>query len=188
MTIPLQERARSWSSNWNLPEMTVPLQEQAQSLSSSWIGSSADENASIFPALSWQNRLFGFGVCCFLGIVLNLCSFGSMTQLLTGRPVKFAVTYTIGNLLTLFSTFFIVGPHKQLQKMGQAHRRTASAAYMASIFLTLLFCFLQPFPLRGFVILICVIVQYCSLWWYTLSYIPFGRRTARNIAGYIMSI
>merc|ERR1719506_2490976 len=129
------------------------------------MGSTADENVSIFPQLSWHQRLFGFGTCWFLGCVLNLCSFGSMFQLLTGRPVKFAITYTVGNLLTLFSTFFVVQPRKQLQRMGQEHRQTASIAYIASMILTLLFCCLQPFPLRGVVLLTCVIVQYCSLWW-----------------------
>ena len=172
----------------NLPQITVPLQERAASLSSSMMGSSvglsalaADENVSVFPALSWQQRLFGFGSCWFLGCVLNLCSFSSMFQLLTGRPEKFAIMYTIGNFLTLFSTFFIVGPQRQLQKMRQDHRKLTSMVYLASMVLTLLLCCLQPFPLRGFVLLVCISVQYCSLWWYTLSYIPFGRRTARSI-------
>jgi hypothetical protein len=170
----------------NLPQVTVPLQERAQSLRENWMGGSADENTSIFPQLSWHQRLFGFGACWFLGCVLNLCSFGSMFQLLTGRPVKFAITYTIGNLLTLFSTFFIVGPNKQIQKMGQEHRQTASICYIGSLVITLVLCCVGPFPLRGVVLLICIIAQYISLWWYTLSYIPFGRRTARTMASFVM--
>jgi hypothetical protein len=62
-----------------------------------------EEEKGCFPELSFTERLIGFGVCTVLGYFIQLLSFGAVVSALTGNPTKFALTYTIGNILSLLS-------------------------------------------------------------------------------------
>ena len=61
----------------------------------------SEGNESCFPALSYQERLIGFGFCFVLGTLIQFLSFGSIFGVLVGSPTKFAITYTLGNILSL---------------------------------------------------------------------------------------
>lgn len=66
-----------------------------------------EEQESCFPALTYTERLIGFAVCFALGTLIQILSFGSIMGVLVGSPTKFAVTYTLGNILSL-SGFCII--------------------------------------------------------------------------------
>lgn len=60
------------------------------------------------PALSYQQRMVGF-VCCFaLGGLLSLSALSSLGGIFLGNPAPFAVKYTLGNLLSIGSSSFLV--------------------------------------------------------------------------------
>jgi Got1/Sft2-like family len=72
--------------------------------------------------------------------------------------------------------------------MFDATRRETSIIYLSCLGLTLLTIFLpMPGPLKLFLLLSFTITQFCASVWYSLSYIPYGRRTAmrfiRNTLG-----
>lgn len=63
--------------------------------------------------------------------------------------------------------------------MFDATRRETSIIYLSCLGLTLLTIFIpMPGPLKLFLLLSFTITQFCASVWYSLSYIPYGRRTA----------
>ena len=136
-------------------------------------GGDQNENDSIFPSLSLKERLIGFCVCFGLGTLFQFMSFGSMVGVLLGRPNKFAFLYTCGNLISIFGTFFLVGPKRQFKNMTHPYRRKAASIFLSSIVLTIIALYLIHSKLLT---IIAVIIQFCSYIWYVASYIPYGQQ------------
>eukprot|EP00435_Cladocopium_sp_Y103_P050124 s2735_g15.t1 len=111
-----------------------------------------------------------------LGLLLQASSFGSLTRALLGHPGRFALTYTLGNIVALVGTFFLAGPRKQVRKMADKNRAHASAIFVSAMVLTLVAVEAPRFHGRALLILALVILQWMSLVWYTLSYIPYGQK------------
>ena len=85
------------------------------------------------PRLSRGQQLLGFFLCFIFGGLLSLSALGSLPSLLIGNPAPFAFKYTFGNLLSLSSGTFLVGPSKQCRDMMGPERRTASILYLTSL-------------------------------------------------------
>ncbi|XP_063746787.1 vesicle transport protein SFT2B-like isoform X2 [Eleginops maclovinus] len=84
----------------------------------------------------------------------------------------FIVFYTFGNICTLGSTMFLMGPMRQLKKMCDKTRALATTIMITCLVLTLCAAFWwKNFGLA----LLFVILQILSFAWYSLSYIPFVR-------------
>lgn len=124
-------------------------------------------------ALTYKQRLYGFAACLSLGL---FCVFLSM--LVFFNPIKFALSYTLGNILAIGSTGFLIGFWRQLQLMFAPIRALAAILYLVAIVLTLLCALWVQDPLLT---IVCILVQSCSLIWYSLSYIPFAQAAARRI-------
>jgi hypothetical protein len=61
-------------------------------------------------------------------------------------------------------------------------RRETATVYLGCLGLTLITIFIpMPGPLKLFLLLSFTITQFCASLWYSLSYIPYGRRTALRI-------
>ncbi|GAB9472575.1 Vesicle transport protein [Globisporangium polare] len=137
-----------------------------------------DEANTICPSLTYQERVIGCVTCFTLGFLLSLGSTFRLAKLVHGNPGPFAMAYTMGNLLSLASSMFFVGPCKQLQLMFHHKRRISAIVYIVFIGFTLALCFSPHVPHRVGLVLICVITQFTALVWYTLSYVPYGRKIA----------
>jgi hypothetical protein len=83
------------------------------------------------------------------------------------------VVYTLGAVLSICSTMFLMGPWEQLKKMFHPSRLTATIVYLVSLVLTL-YCAVGLH--NAILTLLCLVVQLCAFVWYTLTYIPFGTR------------
>ena len=92
------------------------------------------------------------------------------------------VKYTIGNLLSLGSSSFLVGPAKQCRDMLAPERFLASTIYFATLFGTLFSAFWLKIQIVTFAF---VLVQFAALTWYMLSYVPYGqaclKRTVKKV-------
>ncbi|XP_055888057.1 vesicle transport protein SFT2B-like isoform X2 [Biomphalaria glabrata] len=121
--------------------------------------------------LSWSTRIKGFIICFVLGAVLSVL--GSCLFFLPKNGVIiFAVLYTLGNLLSLSSTCFLMGPVNQIKKMFAGTRVIATILVFVMIALTLVCAFaVKNKPLT----LVCCVLQFLALLWYSISYIPFAR-------------
>eukprot|EP00808_Paulinella_micropora_P005616 g48621.t1 len=133
----------------------------------------SDEDTSPWAkcGMSRTQRLYGFVCCLMLGL---LCS--ALSSLFVGmiliRPIKFAFPYTLGSLLSIGSTTFLVGPSRQLRTMFDPIRRWASMTYLTSLFATLYFAVIEH---SGTLTLAMLAIQFMSFIWYSASYIPYAR-------------
>jgi ribose/xylose/arabinose/galactoside ABC-type transport system permease subunit len=131
-----------------------------------------EKNESLFPSLTLKERLIGFAVCFGLGVLIQFLSMGSLLGLVVGKANKFAFLYTVGNIISIIGTFFLVGPLKQFQNMKDESRFWTSITFVSSIILTLISLY---FFNSKILIIVFVFIQFCAYIWYVLSYIPYGR-------------
>lgn len=125
--------------------------------------------------LSWSTRIKGFAICFIVGI---LCSFlGSFALFLQKGLAVFAVFYTLGNIISLASTCFLMGPFNQLKKMFASTRIIATILVFVSIGLTLFAALHLHNP--GLALLF-IIIQSLAMTWYSLSYIPYARDAVKK--------
>ena len=117
--------------------------------------------------LNKTQRLLGFAVCFGMGMLLSLIAPSFIL-----RPVKLATILTLGNLLSLGSMMFLMGPMKQCQSMMDEKRRIATLVYIGSLIMTIVTAFVVKSML---LCLVCIAIQYTALFWYSLSYIPYGQ-------------
>lgn len=79
-------------------------------------------------SLTRMQRLYGFVVCVSAGL---FCSF--LSSLMWLRPTKFAILYTMGNILSLGSTGFLTGFMAQAKGMFKGTRLVATCVYLGSM-------------------------------------------------------
>ncbi|KAF9134829.1 hypothetical protein BGW39_005739 [Mortierella sp. 14UC] len=162
-----------------------------------------DTNPLSCFTLNRTQRLYGFGiwrmtpnVLCnqtkrlilfltFCAAVLSfvvgfLISILSTLALATGMLATFAVFFTLGNIISLLSTTFLIGPGKQVKTMFAPVRMVASIVFLAMIAATLVVAFTIQSSL---LCLILCIIQFLALFWYSASYIPYGRAAIKKVVG-----
>lgn len=133
-------------------------------------------------------RLKCFVACFCVGFLVSCCS---TLALYGGKLTQFAIFYTAGNLVALFSTAFLMGPMTQLKAMVNPKRIGATAMYVVALCATLGVAFGvpstqsdgSPTPGKTVAVLALVFLQFLALVWYTASYIPFGRQILTKAAG-----
>jgi len=125
--------------------------------------------------LTRTQRFLGFLVCFAMGMLLSL-----MAPAFVLRPVKLATTLTLGNLLSISSMLFLVGPSRQCASMFEQQRWQSTAIYLASLVATLAAAFWLKSRL---ICLVCIVIQYLALVWYSLSYIPWAQAGVLRMLG-----
>ncbi|XP_055443128.1 vesicle transport protein SFT2B isoform X2 [Bubalus kerabau] len=115
-------------------------------------------------SLSSGTRIKGFIACFAAGILCSL-----LGTLLLWVPRKglylFAVFYTFGNIASLGSTVFLMGPMTQLKRMFEPTRLIATVLVL--------------WHNKGLALIFCIL-QSLALTWYSLSYIPFARDAVKK--------
>jgi len=140
---------------------------------------------AVCPSLTFKQRLWGFGICFGIGCIISLGSMMYFHKLMRGNPAPFAINYTLGNMLALASTGFLIGPKRQLKRMSHPTRAGVAAVFIISGILTLVCALVLPkvtnlsSSVIGVLIISCITVQFCAGFWYCLSYIPYGRRMCK---------
>lgn len=138
---------------------------------------SADEEngfASQFrdaTTLGWTTRIKGFAICFGLGFLFSIL--GAFFLAIPGKGLRlFAIFYSIGNITSMASTCFLMGPLKQLKKMFNSTRVVSTIVALTFLVLTLVAAlYLKKTGLT----FICCLVQFIAMTWYCLSYIPYAR-------------
>lgn len=67
--------------------------------------------------------------------------------------------------------------------MFHSTRAVCTVVYISTLCITLVLAFSTPFTGQGPLLVLCIIVQFCSLVWYILSYIPFARTLVWQMCG-----
>lgn len=142
---------------------------------------SPDENVGIIDqfsestTFSWTTRIKGFVICFVVGILMSLL--GSFALFLSGGVTVFAIFYTLGNIISMLSTCFLMGPFKQIKKMFSPTRVIATIIVIVSIALTLVAAIVLQ---KALLALLFIIIQSLAMTWYSLSYIPYARDAVRS--------
>jgi len=136
------------------------------------------DSAFKFMGLSRTQRLYGFIACLVIGFFLSLL--GSILLFVGLNLGMFALIYTIGIIVSLVGTGFLLGFFKQLKLMFKPVRVVASIVFLASIGLV----FIGAFVIGSEILcLVFVIIEYLAYTWYTLSYIPYARTAVLKMVG-----
>ncbi|RKP10657.1 Got1/Sft2-like family-domain-containing protein [Thamnocephalis sphaerospora] len=118
------------------------------------------DDACDFCTLTKKQRLYGWLMCFVIGFILTILS---TLCLLTLNITGFAIIYTLGNLISLGSTGFLIGPLRQLKTMFAKVRVFATIIYLVLLVATLV----EAITLKNFVLtIILCILQFCALFWY----------------------
>ncbi|XP_028857153.1 SFT2 domain containing 2a isoform X4 [Denticeps clupeoides] len=129
------------------------------------------ETVNEASTLGWGTRVKGFIACMVLGLGCSVLGVGCLFIPKIGITL-FIVFYTFGNICSLASTMFLMGPVKQLKRMCDKTRAFATAVMLTCLVLTL--CAAFWWKIFGLALLF-VILQVIAFVWYGLSYIPFAR-------------
>ncbi|XP_030638320.1 SFT2 domain containing 2b [Chanos chanos] len=121
--------------------------------------------------LGWGSRVKGFIVCFAIGVLFSVLGTCLLWVPRTGL-ILFAVMYSLGNIASLASTMFLMGPLKQVKRMCDKTRALATAIMITCLVLTL--CAAFWWKNKGLALLFCIL-QFLAFTWYGLSYIPFAR-------------
>ncbi|XP_066970049.1 vesicle transport protein SFT2A isoform X1 [Macrobrachium rosenbergii] len=125
--------------------------------------------------LSWSTRVKGFAICFGLGFLFSIL--GSALFFLPKGVILFGIFYTLGNIMALSSTCFLMGPMNQLKKMFSKTRIVATIIMFTALILTLVAAFAVK---KKALTLLLVIIQFLAMTWYSLSYIPYARDAAKK--------
>ena len=96
---------------------------------------------------------------------------------LTYNLYTFGILYSLGNVVAIASTMFLMGPVKQVKLMFSEKRWMASTAMILCLAMTLVSAFILG--KKGLTVLFCIL-QFLAMTWYCLSYIPFARDAVKK--------
>jgi hypothetical protein len=138
----------------------------------SGIMSSVEEQFNGCCDLSRKQRIYGWLACMLLGGFLEFLSsvffWGGKRHI-----SQFAITYSLGNVCSIGSSCFFVGPAKLLKVMFEEQRKTSAIIYLSCLSATIAIA--VEFPHLVVLLIAVMVVQYGALVWYGLSFVPFGR-------------
>lgn len=137
------------------------------------------EDMSDACKLSWKQRMIGFVCCAAIGVVLGFLGYLSLIMPGVNKFRKFAIIFTLGNIVALMSTGFLVGPMRQLRKMLEGGRIVFTLIYFSMMGLTLFFGFKK----KTIPCIICMVLQIIAFICYALSYMPIIRRAVVRLLG-----
>ncbi|KAI7842510.1 hypothetical protein COHA_003864 [Chlorella ohadii] len=126
--------------------------------------------------LDKTQRAIGFAVCVGIGLLLSF-----MAPMFIFRPTKFAAIYSLGNILSLCSTMFLMGPFTQIRRMFDTKRWLSTCIYLLALVLTLV----SAVVLHSVILSILFIaIQFSAFIWYCASYIPYGQSFIKRMLGF----
>lgn len=95
---------------------------------------------------------------------------------------KFAIFYTLGNLISIAGTVFLSGLKAQWKRITSYGRLPTVIIFFLAMGTTLYAAFaVENERLQRLLLLIGMVVQFCAFFWYNLSFIPFGRSIFKSM-------
>jgi len=84
---------------------------------------------------------------------------------------------SVGNLIAMLSTMFLVGFKKQIKSMCDPTRIIATVVFLAALCLTLVVAIKKE---NVFFVILFIIIQWLAGAWYMASYVPFARDAIKS--------
>ncbi|KAI5964158.1 uncharacterized protein KGF55_002100 [Candida pseudojiufengensis] len=137
----------------------------------------ATSDPGMFELSRWDRMLifalcFAGSLCCWL-----ICIF--LFPILSLKPRKFALLWSLGSIFFLVSFGVLQGPQAYLIHLFSSTRIIFTIIFGASIILTLI----SSLSLKSTLLsIVFAAIQLLSAVWYSVSYFPLGKQTL-NLAG-----
>eukprot|EP00730_Choanoeca_flexa_P014336 TRINITY_DN6235_c0_g1_i2.p1 TRINITY_DN6235_c0_g1~~TRINITY_DN6235_c0_g1_i2.p1 ORF type:complete len:177 (+),score=16.16 TRINITY_DN6235_c0_g1_i2:202-732(+) len=167
--------SKSAKRTWQQLLGQEPEPEESQGIIGG-LQSNVDNCCGTMCKLTRKQRLYGFAICFALGFVISIV--GSIF-IATGKTIPFAVCYSIGTVLSLSSSLFLWGPWHQIKNMFKETRWLATVIMLIAIAMTLVSAIVWK---SVGLTLLFALIQFCAVFWYCISYIPFARGMVKNCA------
>lgn len=155
-----------------------PLSLGAGESNTASVVDASDDTDSILK-LSYFERISLF-IVCILGCYACYAICFIFFPVLSLKPKKFSLIWTIGSVLFLVAFAILNGPTNFFKHAISVERLPFTLSFVGSIVTTLLFSLVWKNNLL--VIISCVIQAICSVY-YTVSYFPYGRQGLRLTTG-----
>lgn len=120
--------------------------------------------------LSRWDRMLVFGACNLAALACFVICF-ALFPVLSLRPTKFVILWTLGSMFFLASFAAMMGPMAYLRHLLSTERLPFTAAYFGSLGLSLYFALGLHSTIMT---LISALIQLACLIWYLISYFPMG--------------
>ncbi|NXD54319.1 SFT2B protein, partial [Corvus moneduloides] len=134
-------------------------------------------------SLGWGTRVKGFIACFAIGCLCSIL--GSCLLWIPKKGlVLFAVFYTLGNIASIGSTMFLMGPMKQLKRMFEPTRLIATIVMLLCLILTL--CSAFWWRKAGLALLFCIL-QFFAMACLTLFLSPACRDAVKKCVSVCLS-
>lgn len=161
--------------------INISLPRNPLSLGGDDYGNSAEvaDESSSFLNLSYFERISLF-IVCMLGCYACYAICFLFFPILSLKPKKFALIWSIGSILFLVAFAILNGPGKFCRHAITLERLPFTVSFVGSIGATLIFSLVWRHTLL--VIVACIIQAVCSVF-YTVSYFPYGRQGLRMSSG-----
>lgn len=138
----------------------------------------------LFPSLTLQQKLIGFGICVVIGFVLDIIAWLSFPDLIHGKPATFAICFSLAIFVTFVGSAFLVGLFKQVRVMFRKKRIITTCVVLISLIMTLISALVLK---NAALTLVFMVIEMLSYTWYVLSFLPFAqtciKRTFRSCLG-----
>ena len=157
--------ASTWSKMPFGNDTKSALDEAAEAVTQS------QNNPCPYLNLTYGQRFTAFVICFAVGTLLSVVSTMNVPSIVL-RPSRFAIPFTLGNIVSLLSMSFLIGFKRQCSSIFHRDRKITSTIFIISMIGTIVASF---FLHSGVLTFGCVVVQYSAYIWYCLSYIPYGR-------------
>ena len=145
------------------------------------VGKEAEKPAFTFMEdLTLKERMNGFIFCAAIGLVVYLLAFLSLFAKKPSNVKIFACLFSLGMVINILGTSFLIGFKRQLRCMFNKTRIGATLIFLISIALTFAIVLIPEHVPIIFVILL-IFVQFGAFFWYCLSYVPYGRSMITGI-------
>lgn len=138
--------------------------------------------------MNYQQRFKVFIISLFIsGLFFGLAFFIGL-PLVTVRPQKFALCFTLGSLSFMCSFAILKGPRAHISSMLAYERLPFTTVYLISMFATLYFTFTVG-GMSGYVSVMGASgLQLASLMWYLVTFIPGGANGLKVVVSGMMKM
>jgi len=137
-------------------------------------------NDSLCPSMTLKQRVMGFVLMVGIGIILSILS---GVILIFGDIKNFAILYSVGNVVAIAATCFLIGPVKQLKNMVDPERVVSTIIFFLALGATIAIALTIK---NGLLVLIFVVIQWAAFVWYSISYIPFAQSCIKRAVGSLL--
>lgn len=126
------------------------------------------EKVDKFFTLSGETRFIGFGILFGFGLIGILASFIFLEEIID-EPAPFCILYCIGFLFLIASTFFLLGPCRQIKHLMKPCRFICAAVFLITLILTLVMAIAVEEPTLT---IVSLVIQFVAFGLYLISLCP----------------